>query len=84
MDENEKLTQEESTGSSELFERIKDSAAKILDNLAALLKVKSLLTVVMTAVFAVLSLRGIIESKDVLTVFLMIVSFYFGTQSKKE
>lgn len=84
MDENEKLTQGESTGSSELFERIKDSAAKILDNLAALLKVKSLLTVVMTAVFAVLSLRGIIESKDVLTVFLMIVSFYFGTQSKKE
>ena len=84
MDENEKLTQGESTGSSERFERIKDSAAKILDNLAALLKVKSLLTVVMTAVFAVLSLRGIIESKDVLTVFLMIVSFYFGTQSKKE
>lgn len=84
MDENEKLTQEESTGSSERFERIKDSATKILENLAALLKVKSLLTVVMTAVFAVLSLRGIIESKDVLTVFLMIVSFYFGTQSKKE
>ena len=81
MDENEKLTQGESAGSSERFERIKDSAAKIL---AALLKVKSLLTVVMTAVFAVLSLRGIIESKDVLTVFLMIVSFYFGTQSKKE
>lgn len=84
MDENEKLTQEESTSSSERFERIKDSAAKILENLAALLKVKSLLTVVMTAVFAVLSLRGIIEPKDVLTVFLMIVSFYFGTQSKKE
>lgn len=84
MDENEKLTQEESTSSSERFERIKDSATKILENLAALLKVKSLLTVVMTAVFAVLSLRGIIEPKDVLTVFLMIVSFYFGTQSKKE
>lgn len=84
MDENEKLAQGESTGSSERFERIKDSATKILDNLAALLKVKSLLTVVMTAVFAVLSLRGIIEPKDVLTVFLMIVSFYFGTQAKKE
>lgn len=84
MDENEKLMHGESTGSSERFERIKDSAAKILDNLAALLKVKSLLTVVMTAVFAVLSLSGTIEPKDVLTVFLMIVSFYFGTQSKKE
>ena len=45
MDEKEKLAQVESTGSSERFERIKDSAAKILDNLAALLKVKSLLTV---------------------------------------
>lgn len=84
MNENEKLAQGESTGSSERLERIKDSAAKILDNLAALLKVKSLLTVVMTVVFAVLSLRGIIEPKDVLTVFLMIVSFYFGTQAKKE
>lgn len=84
MYENEKLAQRESVGSAERFGRIKDSAAKILDNLAALLKVKSLLTVVMTVVFATLSLRGIIESKDVLTVFLMIVSFYFGTQSKKE
>lgn len=64
--------------------RIKDSAIKILDNLAALLKVKSLLTVVMTIVFAILSIRGVIESKDILTVFPMIVSFYFGTQAKKE
>lgn len=62
---------------------ISKAAVAILNNLAALLKVKSLLTVVMTAVFSVLALNGTIEPKDVLTVFLMIVSFYFGTQSTK-
>lgn len=63
---------------------IRASAIKILDNIAALLKVKSLLTVVMTFVFSYLAITGAVQSKDVLTVFLMIVSFYFGTQAKKE
>lgn len=66
------------------MESIKESAVKILDNAAALLKVKSLLTVILTIVFATLALRGTIEAKDTMTVFLMVVSFYFGVQSKKE
>lgn len=84
MNNGSKLAEGGSTSSAGQVSRIKDSAIKILDNLAALLKVKSLLTVVMTIVFAILSIRGVIEPKDILTVFLMIVSFYFGTQSKKE
>lgn len=62
----------------------KEKKSTILENLAALFKVKSLLTIIMTFVFATLSLRGDMEVKDVLSVFLMIVSFYFGTQAKKE
>lgn len=50
---------------------------------AALLSVKSVVTIASTAVFAVLSLRGSISSKDFLSIFIMIIGFYFGTQSRK-
>ena len=55
----------------------------ILKLLAALLSVKSIVTVVLTAVFAYLSIVGTISGTDFLTIFLMVVSFYFGTQSQK-
>jgi hypothetical protein len=37
----------------------------------------------MTVVFAVLSLRGKITSEQFLTVFTVVISFYFGTQYRK-
>lgn len=51
--------------------------------LANLLTIKSLVTVVLTAVFAVLTLRGTITGADFLTVFTVVVAFYFGTQAEK-
>ena len=51
--------------------------------LANLLSVKSLVTLVLTAVFAVLALRGIVSGQDFLTIFLIVISFYFGTQSQR-
>ena len=48
-----------------------------------LLSVKSLVTITLTAVFAVLALRGTIESGQFLTVFTVIISFYFGSQVEK-
>ena len=51
--------------------------------LANLLSVKSLVTLVLTAVFAVLALRGIVSGQDFLTIFLIVISIYFGTQSEK-
>ena len=48
-----------------------------------LLSVKSLVTIALTAVFAVLARRGTVSGSDFLTVFLMVVSFYFGTQAEK-
>lgn len=56
---------------------------KILKRMAALLSVKSIVTIALTAVFAVLALRGSVTGQDFLTIFLMVVSFYFGTQSQK-
>ena len=51
--------------------------------IGALLTVKSVVTVTLTAVFTVLALRGDVTGQDFMTVFLMVVSFYFGTQSQK-
>lgn len=56
---------------------------KILKRIAALLSVKSMVTMILTAVFTVLSLRGDVTGQDFMTIFLMVISFYFGTQSQK-
>lgn len=56
----------------------------ILKRIAKLIDVKSLVTFVLTGVFAYLSIKGTISGQDFLQVFLMVVSFYFGTQSGKK
>ena len=56
---------------------------KILKRLSNLISVKSMVTLVLTAIFAIMALRGDITGKDFLTIFLMVISFYFGTQSQK-
>lgn len=57
---------------------------KILENLAALIKVKTVITIVVVTVFSVLALRGDIGSDQVVTMAGMVVSFYFGTQAEKK
>ena len=57
---------------------------EILKNFANLIKVKTIVTLVVIAVFAVLALRGDITSDNVLLVVSMVVSFYFGTQHEKK
>ena len=54
-----------------------------LKNFADLLKVKTIVTLVVIAVFAVLSLNGNIEPDNVMIIISMVVSFYFGTQHEK-
>lgn len=51
--------------------------------LSKLFTVKSIVTIVLTAIFAVLSLRGVINGEQFLMIFTTVVAFYFGTQSKK-
>lgn len=55
----------------------------MIKNIAKLIDVKSLVTLILTAVFAVLSLKGIVTAEQFLTVFTVVVSFYFGTQYEK-
>lgn len=56
---------------------------KIVKRVAALLSVKSIVTLILTAVFSVLCLRGDITGQDFMTIFLIVMSFYFGTQTQK-
>ena len=50
--------------------------------LGNLLSVKSLVTLTLTAVFAVMALRSTI-SQDFMTVYAVVIAFYFGTQIQK-
>jgi len=52
--------------------------------LANLLTVKSIVTVTLTAVFSTLALRGTISGTEFLTIFTVVIGFYFGTQRVSE
>ena len=56
---------------------------KVAENLANLIKVKTIVTLVVSAVFAVLALRGTISSDNVMIIISTVISFYFGTQHEK-
>ena len=47
-----------------------------------LMSVKSLVTLALTAVFAVMTVRQAI-SQDFMTIYAVIIAFYFGIQSQK-
>jgi hypothetical protein len=54
----------------------------IKKRLGNLLSVKSLVTLTLTGVFAYMSVAGKI-SQDFMTIYAVIIAFYFGTQSQK-
>ena len=56
---------------------------KLTENLANLLKVKTIVTMVVAAVFAVLALRGDITADNVMIIVSSVISFYFGTVYEK-
>ena len=55
-----------------------------IKNLANLIKVKTIVTLSVIFVFAVLSLRGDITPDNVMIIVSCVVSFYFGTQYEKK
>ena len=54
----------------------------IIKRIGNLLSVKSLVTLALTIVFAVMTVRESI-SQDFMTVYAVVIAFYFGTQSQK-
>ena len=57
--------------------------AALIKRLSNLLCVKSIVTLILTVVFADLAVTGRISSHDFLTIFSVVIAFYFGTQSQK-
>lgn len=56
----------------------------MFERLTKLLTVKSLVTLMLTIVFCVLAVRGVLTGQEFLTIFTTVIAFYFGTQSAKE
>lgn len=55
-----------------------------VSRLCNLLTIKSIVTIVLTFVFAILALREKVSTEAFLTVFTTIIGFYFGTQTRKK
>ena len=55
---------------------------RIIKRLAALLSVKSIVTIILTCVFSYMAVAGKI-SQDFMTIYAVVIAFYFGTQSQK-
>ena len=55
---------------------------RIVKRLEALLSVKSIVTLTLTAVFAYMAVAQRI-TQDFMTVYAVVIAFYFGTQSRK-
>lgn len=56
----------------------------MISKLMKLVNVKSIVTIVLTAVFALLSLKGTISGEQFLMIFTTVIAFYFGTQHEKK
>lgn len=55
-----------------------------MELLKGLLQIKKIIALLLTIVFAILSLRGFISSSEFLTIFSMVIAFYFGQSSARQ
>ena len=53
------------------------------ERLSKLLTVKSIVTILLTVIFSIVCLKHIIDDKDFMTVFMVIITFYFSSQNEK-
>lgn len=60
----------------EILKNIGNKIAKLID-------VKSIMTLTLTIIFSILAMNSVITGQEFLTIFTVIVGFYFGTQSNK-
>lgn len=57
-----------------------EALTNIVTRISNLITIKSIVTLILTVVFAILSLRGIVTPEVFISVFTVIIGFYFGTQ----
>lgn len=54
------------------------------ERVAKLLTVKSIVTIALTFVFCLMTVRGMVNSDQFLTIFTVVIGFYFGTQHERK
>ena len=54
------------------------------EKLIKLINVKSIVTILLTILFFILSIKEIIDSNAVITIYTTVIAFYFGTQVEKK
>lgn len=57
--------------------------SRLYEKLVNLIDVKSIITFAITAVFVFCAVKGEIPTDEIIKIFVLIISFYFGTQHKK-
>ena len=57
---------------------------EFIHNIAALFKVKNIISLVCIFVFAYLAIKQIITPDNVMTIVSMVIAFYFGTQAVRD
>lgn len=56
---------------------------EIYKRIGALLSVKSITTILLTGLFVWLAAQGAVSGQEFITVYSVVIAFYFGTQSQK-
>ena len=56
---------------------------ELMKNIANLIKVKTIVTLMVVLVFGVLAFAGKITPDNVMVIVSMVISFYFGTQHER-
>lgn len=55
-----------------------------MEFLKQFLQIKKIIALILTVVFSILSLKGFISSEQFLTVFSLVIAFYFGQSSARQ
>lgn len=63
---------------------MKNALTKIAENIANLIKVKTIVTLVVISVFAQMAKTGLVTPDNVMIIVTAVISFYFGTQIEKK
>lgn len=56
----------------------------LMKRITNLLKIKSLVTLALTAVFCYSAVIGRVSTEQFLTIFTVVIAFYFGTQASRK
>lgn len=56
----------------------------MVNKLAKLIDVKSIVTIILTVIFSYLVVTGVVSAEQFITIFTVVISFYFGTQVAKK